>query len=49
MHTKIKLREFGRIIMCALAAAVLTIMLLGSIIQTPAQAAQRAALELTQA
>jgi hypothetical protein len=40
---------FGRTILCGLAACVLTIMLLGGIVQSPAQTARLATLELTQA
>ena len=39
---------FSRDILCALAACLLTIVLLGGIGHAPAQAAQRAALELAQ-
>jgi hypothetical protein len=40
---------FGRSFTCALAACLLTVVLLGSIGQSPAQAARSAAIELAQA
>lgn len=44
MHTTTTYRIHGRILICALAACVLTIVLLGGISQSPVQAAQRALL-----
>jgi hypothetical protein len=49
MNTMTNHLGFGRTVLCALAACVLTIMLLGGIVQSPAQTARLATLELTQA
>jgi hypothetical protein len=48
MNTASKTLGFGRSFACALAACLLTVVLLGSIGQSPVQAAQSAAAELTQ-
>jgi hypothetical protein len=37
--------DYGRKLLCALAACVLTVVLLGEVGKSPAQAAQRAAVE----
>ena len=37
--------QFGRQLLCAFAACVLTVVLLGAVGKSPAQAAQRAAFE----
>ena len=37
--------QFGRQLLCAVAACVLTVVLLGAVGKSPAQAAQRAAIE----
>jgi hypothetical protein len=37
--------EFGRKLLCAVAACLLTVVLLGEVGKSPAQAAQRAAVE----
>ena len=37
--------EFGRKLLCAFAACLLTVVLLGEVGKSPAQAAQRAAVE----
>lgn len=39
------LNEFGRKLLCAIAACFLTVVLLGEVGKSPAQAAQRAAIE----
>ena len=49
MNTASKTLGFGRSFTCALAACLLTVVLLGSIGQSPVQAARSAAIELAQA
>jgi hypothetical protein len=49
MKTTMHTLGFGRSFACALAACLLTVVLLGSIGQSPVQAAQSAAIELAQA
>jgi hypothetical protein len=49
MYATTKHLGIGRSLACALAACLLTVVLLGSINQAPVQAAQAAALELAQA
>jgi hypothetical protein len=49
MNTASKTLGFGRSLACALAACLLTAVLLGSIGQSPVQAARSAAIELAQA
>jgi hypothetical protein len=49
MNTACTTIGLGRSIVCALAACLLTVVLLGSIGQSPVQAAQSAAIELAQA
>ena len=48
MDTTRNYSGFGRDVCCALAACLLTVVLLGGIGYAPAQAAQQAALELAQ-
>ena len=49
MYTTIGISGFGRNVFCALAACVLTIVLLGGIGEAPAKSAQLVALQLAQA
>jgi len=49
MNTTMHALGFGRSLACAVAACLLTVVLLGSIGQSPVQAAQSAAIELAQA
>jgi len=49
MNTTTTSLGFGRSFACALAACLLTVVLLGSIAQSPVQAARSAAIELAQA
>ena len=49
MNARTSTLGFGRRFACALAACLLTVVLLGSIGQSPAQAARSAAIELAQA
>ena len=49
MNARTNTLGFGRNFACALAACLLTVVLLGSIGESPAQAARSAAIELAQA
>lgn len=49
MDTASKTLGFSRSFACALVACLLTVILLGSIAQSPVQAARSAAIELAQA
>jgi len=49
MNTASKTLGFARSFACAVAACLLTVVLLGSIGQSPVQAARSAAIELAQA
>ena len=49
MNTACKTLGFGRSFACAVAACLLTVVLLGSIAQSPVQAARSAAIEQAQA
>jgi hypothetical protein len=49
MNSASKTLGFGRSFVCALAACLLTVVLLGSIGQSPVQAARSAAIEQAQA
>ena len=49
MNTTTHALGFGRSFACALAACLLTVVLLGSIGQSPVQAARSAGIELAQA